>query len=145
MEPVVIYALYRPGRDIFYAGKSRNLKRRLKGHRTRFGHIVQAVMLETCDGDWRAAEHFWIEVCREAGINLANLTEGGDGVETLSAKLRVQISVRQKGRVASEETRRKMSRVTKGKRRIGPWRESSGQWRLVSSLAPSRGMPSCPI
>lgn len=114
-EPVAIYALYRPGDDVFYVGATKDQKRRLKEHRTRFGREVRMVILEVVEGDWRPREHFWIDVCREADLNLANLTESGDGYETLSAALRAQISERMKGRPVSEETRRKMSAATKGK------------------------------
>lgn len=118
MGQIVIYGLHRPGRDIFYVGKTNSLKRRLKEHRRWLKGKIEVIVLEIVDSsEWKAAEHAWIQTFRELGLTMANKTEGGDGAETLSAELKAAISARQTGRKASEETRKRMSAAQKGKRK----------------------------
>jgi predicted GIY-YIG superfamily endonuclease len=120
MKDFIIYGLHFPDRPICYVGVTNNLDRRLKEHRSRLGRGVSAEVLETGYGtriERAVAEHRWIEHFRQAGHKLYNLTEGGDGAETLSAEVRAKISERHKGKVVSEETRRKMSVAQKGKKK----------------------------
>ena len=113
---IVIYGLQRPGRDIFYVGRTTNLQRRLNEHRRVFKGRIDAIILEVVEAsEWRIAEHAWIEAFRDAGLTIANRTEGGDGVETLNAN---QLAALAKGRRPhTEEELRKMSAAQKGKRK----------------------------
>ena len=74
--------------------------------------IVQIEEVSPID-DWRERESFWIEAFRNAGYDLVNSTDGGEGVENPSDEVRHKMSVARKGTKISEETRRKMSQSHK--------------------------------
>ena len=118
MDKITIYGLHRPGRDIFYVGKSKDPARRMREHRKRYDREVEMITLEVVDvAGWRAAEHAWIQEFRDSGLTMANRTEGGDGIEVMSAEQRAEISRQQTGRKHTPEARAKMSAKLKGKRK----------------------------
>lgn len=118
-----IYSLTDP-RDgrIRYVGKANNIKRRLcchiheslhsqkRNHRLNWirslveiGQMPHLCILESGEGDWQEAEKRWIKTFRDAGYELVNATDGGEGVE---------------GRVISEETRARLSAGVRSSRRV---------------------------
>jgi predicted GIY-YIG superfamily endonuclease len=132
-----IYSLTDP-RDgrIRYVGKTNNVKQRLCGHvqealhsRERnhrlnwirslveCGQMPQLCILEEGTGDWKVAEKKWIAQFRQAGYELVNATDGGEGVEGWrpSAEHCARISARNKGRVCSPEARARISAALKGR------------------------------
>lgn len=118
MTAIIIYGLQRPDRDIFYVGKTKEPARRLKEHRKRFGREIELIILEVVPlSEWRYAEHAWIQEFRDAGLMIANRTEGGDGIEVMSSEQRADISRRQMGRKHTAEARAKMSAKLKGRRK----------------------------
>jgi hypothetical protein len=134
MGQIVIYGLHRPGRDIFYVGKTNNLKRRMKEHRRWLKGKIEVIVLEIVDSsEWKAAEHAWIQTFRDFGLTMANKTEGGDGAETLNA---AQLAAFEKGRYRerSLEERRKVSAATKGKPKN--WTLEGAQRRMATQIKP---------
>lgn len=129
MKHIVIYGLQRPGRDIFYVGRTNDLRRRLNEHRRFYKGRIEAVILEVVDAaEWRAAEHAWIQEFRDAGLTIANRTEGGDGVEKANAAMLAALA---KGRRKhTPDELRRMSAATKGKRKN--W-SSEGKVRVAEN------------
>lgn len=137
MKPV-IYALCEPGtRTVRYIGKANDAKQRLRQHihesrgylggRTHRDRWILSVLdrglrpevlilLETSISEWRQDEQRFIAGARMLGMPLVNATDGGDGVEGLvhSPQTRLLLSIRGRGRKASEETRRRMSEAKSG-------------------------------
>lgn len=114
----IIYALRRGTRPPFYVGVTKDWRRRLKEHKAFFGSRIILDLLEKGDSDKverDKAEHYWIDAYRKLGYKLANKTEGGDGVETISAEARAALSKRWKGRIVSPEHRAIISATHKGK------------------------------
>jgi len=80
-------------------------------------------ILEECTEDnWSEIEQVWIAECKRFGLNLVNGTNGGDGlrVDSLTPEHREKIRIantgkRYFGRIASDETRLKMSMARRGK------------------------------
>lgn len=123
MRSNLIYGLMDPRTQrVRYVGKSTTGLTRPKSHqcpsllardKTHKGNWIRklrveklsyvVVVFETVDDKTRlaAAERHWIHVLREAGQDLTNLTDGGDGPV---------------GRVVTEETRRKISLANTGKK-----------------------------
>ena len=68
---------------------------------------------------WQEAERRWIKQYREDGWNLWNMTPGGDGVVgvPLSEEHKRKIALYQKEKHVSLETREKISRANRGKKR----------------------------
>ena len=131
-----IYALIDP-RDsrIRYIGKSTNPKKRLGVHLRdsgnchrvawiqsllKVGMVPQLAIMEevAADADWQERERFWIQMHRSAGCDLTNGTDGGDGGDTgngLPERRRIN-SESLKGRVFTEEHRRRLSEAGRGRR-----------------------------
>jgi len=120
-----IYSLTDPrnGR-VRYVGKTNNIRKRLCSHvqealhRQEHNHRCNWIrsllsagqtpslsILESGDGDWVVAEKKWIKNFRDAGYDLVNATDGGEGAEgyTPSAETRAKMSRAHKGRSHSEE------------------------------------------
>lgn len=118
-----IYVLRDPRTDeIRYVGKTvRSLVRRLSAHINRsaekrthrdcwiaglmsagFRPVIEQI--DTAFDDWAEKERFWIKFYREAGTDLTNRTDGGDGTPGLevSPEARVATSKRQAARMTDE-------------------------------------------
>lgn len=114
-----IYSLTDP-RDgrVRYVGKANDIKRRMYDHvyaalhsskrnyRTNWiralvecGQMPQLCILEEGEGAWAEAEKKWIKTFRDAGYELVNATDGGEGTD---------------GRICLPETRAKISASKKG-------------------------------
>jgi hypothetical protein len=119
-----------------YVGITNDLRRRLSHHingaprcRTRKsrwivsvlrngGYIVARVLQNGVDQlTAKAAEVQAIKALRDNGIDLTNLTNGGDGTvgRRQTPEARQKLAEAHRGMKASEETRRKMSAAKKGK------------------------------
>jgi group I intron endonuclease len=129
-ETTFIYGLWDPrnGR-LRYVGKSDNPKQRLIGHvsiakkelnpcaswiRSLLKQDLRplvTVLEEVPVSEWEATERHWIEKCRDLGIKLTNLLDGGEGGSV-------------PGRKHSKETREKMSRAQKGRPGVSPSQET---------------------
>lgn len=115
MKPTTIYALCHPvTNEIRYVGKTINPRTRYKEHigSTKGTHcnkwvrslkpsIPIFVELEVVSSDWIEAEQFWIAYFKSLGARLTNLTAGGEGMV---------------GYTATEETRKRISSATAGRR-----------------------------
>jgi hypothetical protein len=153
---VYIYALAEPGNGrVRYIGKSIRPLERLSNHRNDKStcHRTNWIRLLASRGhnpvmgildrlhpsqNWQAAERAWIKYGREAGWDLINETDGGDGVLNLSPEAKQKLSARFKGkplspehakkcghpgRKASPETKAKMSKAHKGRVFTLEWRQ----------------------
>jgi len=119
-----VYALLDPEtEEVRYVGFTRfTLEKRLQEHlcdgfKTHRRNWIQSLrrrglrptitLLETVvEEPWQAREQWWIKHCREAGCNLVNGTDGGDGMNNPSEEVRRKCGDAQRGkkRVHSPET-----------------------------------------
>jgi group I intron endonuclease len=131
---VYIYTLSDPISDeIFYCGKTINLKERFNGHMKekhnekkrnwilslkKIGLKPKMEIIEICDeNDWHIFEKYWISQLKSWGFNLFNLTEGGeDGITGYShtQETKNKISKLMLGRKISIEWRNNISKGKKG-------------------------------
>lgn len=126
-----VYEHWRLDRDeCFYVGKGRggraySMKSRNRHHQAivsklrRIGSAfeVRIVAAGLTEANAFALEKERIKFWREAGIDLANVTIGGEGNAGTerSPEVRLKLSLANKGKKRSEETRRLMSVVFKGR------------------------------
>ena len=94
----------------------------------------EIIILETLenDSDWQAKEKTWIAKAKENKWDLVNSTDGGDGVTNISGEGKermlktwkgrkhkpetlIKLSKASKGRIKTEEQKRKMSEIMKGR------------------------------
>lgn len=106
--PWIVYCLITEDGTPFYVGVTRDIKRRMKEHKTSLGHRPIYRELETGESDRGEAEHRWIEKFRANGFVLANKTVGGNGGQGLSAEARALVSAFHKGRPKSLAHRAKI-------------------------------------
>lgn len=129
----IVYCLIDPRNgEVRYVGKSSSGLRRPGRHQTSGGRrgethnkawlrqmwddgarVPMILVLEECDSDAQvlSREIVLIALFREAGFNLTNITDGGEGVcgYRMPPETRAKISASQKGKTRSLETRAKMS------------------------------------
>jgi hypothetical protein len=125
-----IYALKDPITDeVVYIGKTKNFKKRLRDHhriekrircrldrwKIKMHHLGLKAKMEillVCDENENVNEQekLFIKSFKEKGINLLNMTEGGDGLQNPSEEVRRKIGEKSKGRIPSKETREKISK-----------------------------------
>lgn len=161
MKSGVIYALVDPlsGR-VRYVGWTVNLTVRIRDHlkpsrllgrqrRDRWlnrlvlqGLRPNVVVLEEVAADWAAAERRWIKHYRDAGMDLTNHTDGGEGAlgrrHTASAK--AAMSLKRKGRKPSKLSIQRTIELRTGKKRSAESVEkgrqkSKGQKRTLEQRA----------
>jgi hypothetical protein len=152
----VIYSLSDP-RDgsVRYIGKAVNPNKRLadhlaeartsKRHYHRLSWLRQLIacsaspsisILETGHGDgWQEAEKKWISHFRALGANLANGTDGGEGMENPSPETKEKMSAWQRGRKFSPETLSRMSEVKRGVKPSLESRKKMSEARLGKPLS----------
>lgn len=150
-----IYGLQDPiTYELHYVGATKNIEKRFDGHikesKERFGWFnykksnwifnllekgmcPEIFIIEEVDKNWQEKEKFWIAYFRYIGSNLFNLTDGGEGGDTVSNNPRKEIFLK-----SSADKRR-------GRKR-GTWEEQLGVERaakikLQMSLR-QRGKPS---
>ena len=121
----IIYALCDPiTEDVRYVGKAICLSARLKSHKnekrdTRKCRWLESLWkqglspivkeLETVTNEkWEEAEIRWIAFYRELGCDLCNHTTGGEGLSNASEETRRKLSVIQKGRLSDPVYRAKI-------------------------------------
>lgn len=77
-------------------------------------------------------EIYWIEYFKKQGVDLTNMTSGGDGAPDLlpESRLRMSLSKRGKGHSQTEETRKKISNTRKEKN-IRPSIQARQKMRLA--------------
>lgn len=111
-----IYVLFDPrdSEDIRYVGATQNPKKRLSVHlsdKKTFNHRANWIRSVLSDGvkpkmkviedapddDWQSREKYWIKYYRNAGFNLTNQTDGGDGTLNPSEETRAKISAATSG------------------------------------------------
>jgi group I intron endonuclease len=129
----MIYSLVDPETNIIrYIGKSDNLNRRLSEHIKKSKHSIThknnwivsltkkglSPIIEVIDivprHEWEFWEVFWIDQFKSWGFNLTNISNGGNGGD-LGPIVRKKISDKLKGRVNSEESKKKLSEYRLGK------------------------------
>jgi hypothetical protein len=123
-----IYSLIDPlNHRVRYVGKTDDVRRRLRKHITLAlhsqrrnhrldwirslvdaGQLPTLAIIESGEGDWKAAEKHWIAFYRMAGAELVNATDGGEGMNNPSAETRAKISAKTKAAMASPEVRAKL-------------------------------------
>jgi len=114
----VIYALCDPDtEEIRYIGKTSNdlyqrlgvhiyRAKRAKGQLTHRMAWIRSLLSEgkrplihglafVTEENWREKERWWIQFCRETGVRLTNLTDGGDGISGYSHTQERREQVRQ--------------------------------------------------
>lgn len=138
---VLIYMLVDPRDSYFnprYVGitalnPNKRLRNHIKGarhekptHKTNWinslikdGITPKLIVFAECVG-WNRAqkeEQFWIKQFKEAGYNLTNSTDGGEGTfgKIVSESVRAAVALANSQRVISEETRAKLSASRSGK------------------------------
>jgi hypothetical protein len=121
-----VYCHFRKDDQIpFYIGmghtKTRpwNMSKRNRLHKNIANKHGIFVSILIKDIDWETAlwwEVRWINALRNAGYNLANLTDGGDGTKghVPSDEWRRKQSIARKGKKMSDEARKNMSAARKG-------------------------------
>lgn len=135
MRKVFIYGLVDPrSQMIRYVGKANNVWQRLArhleprqladgSHRANWlrslvnqGLVPDVVILEEVDEDqWQERERAWIAHYRDAGFDLTNGTDGGDGVHNPSVWARLRNGLARRGRQMAEEQRTKISARLRGR------------------------------
>ena len=140
---VSIYGLCDPiTGEIRYVGKSTSPKARLAGHisegkvgtRTAVARWIFSILplkprltiLATCSEVYGYnLEVAVIELCRQSGDRLTNVTIGGQGNNgvAMSETTRRKIADAHRGKTLSVETKTKMSRSRKGKKHSPEWAE----------------------
>lgn len=137
-KTVLIYTLSAPnGGAVRYVGMtSTSLRTRCsshicagnKGDRTHVARWVRSLLTKglrpviteidqvAVGGDWKAAERYWIAHHRALGANLANLTDGGEGVLgwTMPEEQRARLAEFRTGMKHSAETRAVLSARKQG-------------------------------
>lgn len=127
LKTTFIYALKDPITEaVRYVGKSDNPRKRLSSHlgeaRDRNCHRkvwlhslkmqglrpVLEIVDEVPEAEWQSWEAAYIDYYREAGCDLTNNTNGGDGVVNLSPEARKRMRAGRLGKKHSEETILKM-------------------------------------
>lgn len=130
-----IYSLSHPiTNEIRYIGfTSRNsLENRLSEHlkdrrKTKKGSWIKSLtvqnlkpvieIIDYCNKEnWKDLEIYWIGQFRAWGFNLTNLTNGGEGAlgYKCSKEQNIKNSLRNKGKIITQETRNKISKSRKG-------------------------------
>lgn len=136
MKKVYIYALYDPDTHLVrYIGKTSRPERRLQEHirnkdredtrKTRWinkllfgGKLPEIKILEVvCETAWEAAEQKWIAFFRAKGLDLVNLTDGGDGLHNPSEETRKKLSATQKAKYSDPDYRKRFEGVMKNPER----------------------------
>ena len=135
-EPVYIYFMFDKETLHGYVGKSILPERRLKAHWNKRNKKLNYKdnwlctlssppdhrILEECTGkNWEKREMYFITKMKKEGWNLTNLTVGGGGLNGCSEETKRKMSEVRKGRPAhnkgiphSEEAKKKMSESSKG-------------------------------
>ncbi len=134
MTTVFIYALVDPVTDkIRYIGKTKSPTKRVADHlctreKNHRGCWIRSlkerglaprfqILSEVPEDRWQMWERGYIEIYRQAGFDLVNETDGGDGVSSgtiLSTETKRKMSLGQRGKVRSPETRELMRRSKMG-------------------------------
>lgn len=138
METVSIYYLSdsRTPDAVRYVGLSKNPLKRLRDHkrravlgfdRNRKASWIKSVLSSDADVSMRIAEDgltfeeatgrekFHIRMMREAGCDLVNGTDGGEGLLNPPASVRLKKSISMTGKKSSPETRAKISAANLGR------------------------------
>jgi hypothetical protein len=111
---------------LFYIGKGKGSRSTCRHKRSNHwnsvvnkhgGFQAEIVGLFETEQEAFAHERFLIASFRTFGARLANKTDGGDGLSGYkhSQEMRLRLSAMHKGKVMSEESRRRMSESRKGK------------------------------
>ncbi len=127
-----IYTLIDPRDDqnVRYVGVTRHPKARLRQHlndkqpchRTNWikslrgvGVKPEMVIIEEIDeSNWQERERFWIKHYRDAGCQITNGTDGGDGMPNPTPETRTRLRAANIGKRHSPETLAKMSAINSG-------------------------------
>lgn len=129
-----IYALCEPGtRTVRYIGKTVDIKRRLREHLkrsvklsthlgcwlqrvVRAGQTPNLIVLSKVSGRaWKAEERLYIANARMLGMDLVNLSDGGEGV-TQTPEIRKKIGDSNRGKPCSLEQREQISKTLTGRK-----------------------------
>lgn len=135
MKSIFIYALCEPGtKTVRYIGKTSRPEKRLREHLASAsrkqthrdcwlsslpsGQFPAMEILDEVSAEkWEFFERAYIQVHREAGFDLTNATDGGEGVSEgtkLSDEHKAKISRAVRGRVFSDLHRARISAASKG-------------------------------
>lgn len=115
--------------EVFYVGKGTGQRYRTKQYRSTYWHrtvdkhglLAEVVEEYDNEADAFAMERYLIASYRQLGVNLCNLTDGGDGAagakrtEEWKRRAGQWVSKALTGRKDSEETRRRKSEAAKGR------------------------------
>ena len=129
-----IYGLVDPRDNMLrYVGKSirplerlsNHLNEKSNCHRSHWLHLLKRngikpriVVLEVVGEGrtWQEAEREWIAMFREAGFNLVNSTDGGDGVTNLSGESKERMAKTWLGRKHKPESLAKIGAASRGRK-----------------------------
>ena len=134
-DTTFIYGLFDP-RDyrLRYIGKADNIQKRISKHITTAKHGQRThkddwvrlllsqglepsieILEEVPIDKWQESEMAWIADCKRFGLDLTNNTIGGGGITGLSEEAIESIRRKATGRRHTEETKRKLSEMFKGR------------------------------
>ena len=135
MALTTIYYLHR-GDDIpFYIGKTTNIGNRLSHHKKNFGIDVDLEVINEVK-DWKFWESYYIKEYQDKGYKLENKNAGGGGPGFASFETKDKIRKSKLGTKLSQETKDKISKVTKGKPKHTPKsKESLRKSRLGTKVS----------
>lgn len=147
-----IYFLRGENRFVRYVGKtsgtlehrlSRHLRNAINDDQTKKGCGIRKMLREglsptitlitEVEGDGSSIERAYIKWLRSHGIDLWNLTDGGEGTfgRILSPETRIKIGLGQKGRVPTQATRLKIGNSNTGQKRTAKTRDNISRGRRL--------------
>lgn len=118
---------------IFYVGKGCEYRHTTLTNRNKYWHNIvnkcgfsSEILYENLDEEFALLiEIELIDKYRRLGFKLTNLTDGGEGVSGYkhTEETRKKIGEKSKNRIATEETKKKLSNTLSGKKRKNPFSE----------------------
>jgi hypothetical protein len=111
INTIYIYFLHVGNEVPFYVGKTNNPRTRQTNHKRKKNNrnIKLEILDEVREDEWKFWECYWIEQFKQWGFKLENGNKGGGGVTKHSPQSKLKFSQSLKGRIVSDEWKRKNS------------------------------------
>ena len=113
----------------FYIGKTKNNpKKRENQHKTRLNNkLINLVVIDTIDSNWKYWESWYIELYKSWGFELLNKNKGGGGPDSHNNISKQKLSQSNKGKQISDKHKQYLSLLFKGKNRKITWGDKISQ------------------